>query len=287
MSTDTYSARSPPEPSYAHSPRSPPLSHFEDHPEDGPYEQMPEDAVSEDELPYPEPGSEQTLLPPQNFRPFFTLIEDASSGEHYHPYVHYIFADDDPISLTAASLRSLGLDDTKYLPQHTSDDDERQHYHDSPVGDDDETTVESPLPPPIPGVKEHYLVIDVDVDGRTIVDAQSLSSEWQITNTGLRTAPSFDESSPEQGYMLQIEGISISAKAKAKGKGPPGHDKLSDVREKNHGDIFRAIDGLMQDIDGGLEVARSILRSNACERVESTMVGTTVDSGHMRMASEV
>jgi hypothetical protein len=246
-------------PRAARSPRPPPLDHAEVPLDDDPNEEQQPDDAPEDEgdLPYPEPSSEQPLLPPPNFRPFFTLVEDATSGEHYHPYVHYVFADDDPTIVTAASMRGLGLDDTQYLPHDAQDGRERRRNQGSEEGSDQDSPVESPLPPPILGVKEHYLIIDVGEDGRTIVDAQSLSSEWQITDTGVRTAPSFDEDSPDQGHMLRIEGVEIPGKNKGKGKTPAGQDRLSEAREQ-HDDIFAALDGLVQAVEGELEVASKI-----------------------------
>ncbi|KAF1841482.1 uncharacterized protein K460DRAFT_293425 [Cucurbitaria berberidis CBS 394.84] len=287
MSTNPTLPGSPSIPRPTHSPRSPPLPHFEDPPEDEPYDrQQPDDAADEDEIPYPEPSSEQTLLPPPNFRPFFTLIEDTSSGEHYHPYVHYVFADDDPVIVTAASMRSLGLDDTKYLPQHTPDDEERHLAQEDQLEDDEDSPVESPLPPPIPGVREHYLIVDVGADGRTIVDAQSLSPEWQITDTGLRTAPSFDESSPDQGYMLRIEGVELPKKSKGKGKGQVGQDKLSEARDRSEVDIFVALDGLVQGVEGGLEMAKKI-SSRRLEETGNTVAGNHVEEEERSIAADV
>lgn len=266
MSVDPNQSRSPPLPRAAEPPRSHPSHHFEEPPEnDAPDQQHPEDVDDndDDEIPYPEPGSEQTLLPPPNFRPFFTIVEDTSTSEHHHPYVHYVFADDDPAIITAASMRSLGLDDTKYMPQEGRGDNDRQQTQEGVSEDAEESPVESPLPPPIPGVKEHYLIIDLAADGRTIVDAQSLSSEWQITDRDIRTAPSFDESSPDQGYMLRVEGTEVPSHKKGKGKGPAGTDKLSEAREKSHDDIFGALDVLVQDVEGGLATAAKITGVNA------------------------
>ncbi|KAH7405926.1 hypothetical protein DE146DRAFT_779350 [Phaeosphaeria sp. MPI-PUGE-AT-0046c] len=252
-------SRSPREPRVASSPRSPPLHQFEETPEHDPTEQQhPEYAEDDDDIPYPEPGSEQTILPPPNFNPFFTLIEDTTSGEHYHPYVHYVFADDDPAIVTAASMRSLGLDETKYMPQEAPDGDEGQQTTEGGSEDGERPIVESPLPLPIPGVKEHYLIVDLGADGRTIVDAQSLSPEWQITETSIRTAPSFDETAPDQGYMLRIAGIEIAGKNKGKGKAQVGTDKLSEARDKSQGDIFGALDSLVLNVEGGLQIAAKI-----------------------------
>ncbi|KAJ4982778.1 hypothetical protein SVAN01_11737 [Stagonosporopsis vannaccii] len=253
-------SKSPPPLRPANSPRSPALAQFEDPPaHDLPEEQQPQpnEAPIDDDIPYPEPGSEQTLLPPPNFRPFFALVEDATSSEHYHPYVHYVFADDDPVMVTAATMRGMGLDDTRYLPHDTLEEHEDQDQ----VGAEEEghnSLVESPLPPPIPGVREHYLIVDVGADGRTIVDAQSLSSSWQIVNASTRVAPSFDESSPDQGLMLRIEGVEIAGKRKGKGKGQPGDNVLNEARERYHGDVFAALDGLVEGIEGSLEVAGKI-----------------------------
>ena len=235
-------------------------------------QQPPDDAAEAYDVPYPEPTAEQPLLPPPNFRPFFALIEDTTSGEHYHPYIHYVFADDDPTIVTAASMRGLGLDDTRYLPQVAPAAGERRRNlegDEEEVEDEDEPnpSVESPFPPPIPGVKEHYLIVDVGADGRTIVDAQSLSSEWQITGTGVRTAPSFDEDSPDPGYMLRIEGVEIPRKGKGKGKGEAGMDKLSDAREQQ-GDIFGALEGLVCGIERGLGIAEKICTTGRREGEE-------------------
>lgn len=263
-------SKSPPPLRSVNSPRSPALAQFEDPPtEETPEDQQqPEEATADDDIPYPEPSSEQTLLPPPNFRLFFALVEDSTSGEHYHPYVHYVFADDDPVIVTAASMRGMGLDDTQYLPHDAlegrEDPDqvvEEEAGHDSPV--------ESPLPPPVPGVREHYLIVDVAADGRTVVDAQSLSSSWQITNASTRTAPSFDESAPDQGLMLQIEGVEIPGKKKGKGKGQPGDAILSEARERSQGDIFTALDGLVENVEGSLTIAGKITSFGAREQEEN------------------
>jgi hypothetical protein len=280
MSVNPNLSTSPPAPRDAHSPRSPPPHLFEDLPEADPLEeQYQEDVEDDDEIPYPEPNAEHALLPPPNFNPFFTLIEDSTSGEHYHPYVHYVFADDDPDIVTAASMRGLGLDDTKYLPHNAQDDSERQPPQEGVSEDGEDSPVESPLPPPIPGVKEHYLIIDLGSDGRTIVDAQSLSPEWQITETTIHTAPSFDESLPDQGHMLRIEGTEIPSKNKGKGKGKGQTvDKLSEAREKSQGDLFEALDNLVQDIEGGLSLAAKI-----AGRASTEEQGTVTD---LRKAEE-
>lgn len=249
----------------AQSPRSPSIAQFQEPPEtqdEPPNEFQAHDAAFEDEedIPYPEPTSEQTLLPPPNFKPFFTVIDDTTTGEHYHPFVHYVFADDDPVIVTAAAMRSLGLDDTHYLPRPEREAKGQEQHQDEVDEEEQEPPVESPLPPPLPATKERFIIIDVAADGQTIVDAQSMSPDWQITNASTRIAPSFDESSPDSGYMVQIEGVEVPRKSKGKAKGQPGDSKLNEARDRSQGDIFGALDSLVAGVEGNLDVARSISR---------------------------
>ncbi|KAK7188607.1 hypothetical protein DPSP01_005568 [Paraphaeosphaeria sporulosa] len=267
----------------AHSPRSPPVEQFEEPPEgldEPPHGYEAHDGVYEDEdgIPYPEPTSEQTLLPPPNFKPFFTVVDDTTTGEHYHPFVHYVFADDDPVIVTAAAMRSLGLDDTQYLPRPEGGD----KLQDQELVDDEENEppVESPLPPPLPATQERFIIIDVAADGQTIVDAQSMSPDWQITNASTRIAPSFDESSPDSGHMLQIEGVELPRKNKAKAKAQPGETKLGEARDRSQGDIFGALESLVIGVEGNLEVARSISRKQEdVDQSEQTVVRTEAAQG--------
>ncbi|KAF3384911.1 Anaphase-promoting complex subunit 11 [Penicillium rolfsii] len=100
----------------------------------------------------------------QPFQPFFTLIEDAHTSDHHHPTVHYIFSDDDTDIVTEAALRSLeaqqdALSGSRKVegqgralnPSHNPP----EHHHQ----DNDKSAL---LPPPIPGVREHYIVLDVE-----------------------------------------------------------------------------------------------------------------------------
>ncbi|KAF2691564.1 hypothetical protein K458DRAFT_437995 [Lentithecium fluviatile CBS 122367] len=250
-----------PVPEKTHSPPSPLAPHFDDPPDthnEHPDSHQPEDAAfdADDEIPYPEPSSEHTLLPPPNFSPFFTIVEDTTTGDHHHPFVHYVFTDDDPVIVTAAAMRSLGLDDTKYL--QLPDAEGKEHIHDDEEEDDHEPIVESPLPPPIVGSKERFMIIDVAADGRTIAGAQSMSPDWQITNANVRTAPSFDEGAPDRGFMLKIEGLEVPRKNKGKAKGQAGETKLKEAQERSKGDIFGALDGLVRAIEGSLEFAGKV-----------------------------
>lgn len=191
--------------------------------------------------------------------------------------MHYVFADDDPIMVTAASMRSLGLDDTKYLPSVSlegqpitddNDDDDNDDNDNNNNNNDNDVQVESPLPPPIPGVREHYLIIDVGADGRSIIDAKSLSSTWQTTKVSVRATPSFDENELDQGFMMQIEGMNMASRSKSKDKSRRGDAKLNEARERSQGDVFEALEGLVQGIEGALELAGNIAAKGLKESAE-------------------
>lgn len=134
----------------------------------------------------------EELIP--EFHPFFTLIETPATSEHHHPTVHYIFADDDAEIITEAACRALAQEDA----QHTQT----------------QTEEESKLPAPIRGVREHYLVLDVQPadagSGFEATRAHSLSSEWQVLNATITNAPTIDGNASEsgEGLMLKIEGTS-------------------------------------------------------------------------------
>ncbi|KAH0848043.1 hypothetical protein AYO21_03594 [Fonsecaea monophora] len=115
-------------------------------------------------------------LPIPSFQPFFTLIEDSVTNEHYHPTVHYIFADDDADIITEAALRSLEILDPTQRGESGAATSGRQtrpplHAHQThtlhgPPGDhslhrqDDSINVPR-LPPPAADVREHYIILDV------------------------------------------------------------------------------------------------------------------------------
>lgn len=162
-------------------------------------------------LPEPESAEDETLLPPPDFRPFFTLIADPHTGEYHHPTVHYLFSDDDPEILTGAALEAIDAGDT----------------HARNTGAEEDETAEDG------GVEERVVIVDLAADGKTVTGAVSLSKEWQALRTEVGAAPSMggggvgggaegkagDEESG-RGLMLKISGVEARREGdNAQGKG--------------------------------------------------------------------
>lgn len=124
----------------------------------------------DDATPYPD-AQEGSLIPPPDFKPFFTLIEDSLTGEPYHPAVHYVFADDDQDILTAAALETIS---------------------------DEQQSSES----------ERFMIVDLSADGKEVLSVSSLSPDWQGLKTKVTQAPSWGDESgtSDRGLMLRIFG---------------------------------------------------------------------------------
>ncbi|KAK4547156.1 hypothetical protein LTR36_001377 [Oleoguttula mirabilis] len=123
---------------------------------------------------YPDAPPEE-LLPPPDFQPFFTLVENPDTGEHHHPSVHYLFSDDDEEIMSDATLMAI----------------------DQAAASGEQAEVE-----------ERIVVIDMAADGKSVVSATSLSSHWQALRTVIGQAPSWGDSSDaaDKGRMLKLSG---------------------------------------------------------------------------------
>ncbi|KAH1490572.1 hypothetical protein KXV92_000606 [Aspergillus fumigatus] len=119
---------------------------------------------------------ETSSVPHLSFQPFFTLIEDANTSEYHHPAVHYIFSDDDTDIVTEAALRALDMepDISPDLSKGKAKSGNNQLPTRQPnaVGngtagpEDDEPPSpkkEPLLPPPIPGVRDNYIILDMEL----------------------------------------------------------------------------------------------------------------------------
>ncbi|OJJ51759.1 hypothetical protein ASPZODRAFT_463418 [Penicilliopsis zonata CBS 506.65] len=218
------------------------------------------------------------------FQPFFTLIEDAHSAEYFHPTVHYIFSDDDTDIITEAAFRVLepGQDKGASALQRNSHPHEQDEAY---TGEAELGNPEKPslLPPPIPGVRENYIILDMEPSpsseqqqsiqsgggdvGPTsttaaggvrsistspatqlpppaqysapfrVTAAHSLTPAWQVLDTAVLPAPTFENgSSGEQagnsGIMLKIQGTAgLPAGIKERERGT-GSQRLEDMMDQ-------------------------------------------------------
>lgn len=205
-------------------------------------------------------SSHDVPILPTSFQPFFTLVEDNVSTEHYHPTVHYIFEDDDSDVIAEAACRSLEVLDPSQREQlQTSEGGSRMHHQEEHDRDrDDDHEPPSRLPAPAPGVHEHYLILDVhprvtpqqqqtsasqqatnpvmpssSPSAPTplipfhVTSAHSLSAEWQVLQTKVAAAPTIgDDDDMDEGWMLRIEGRGNTPSGGAgEGTGPAAGEK--------------------------------------------------------------
>ena len=170
---------------------------------------------------YHEPAPEE-LVPPADFRPFFTLIEDPDTGEHHHPTVHYVFSNDDTEVLTSAVLEAIDAE-----------------------GDDSHST------PHLDEIEERFVVLDMAPDGKTSTSASSLTPNWQALRTTTRQAPSWgdDSKSGDRGLMLKISGTESKASSNSKEQKRP-HAQAG------------GIDGLVEVFSQQLHSLDEVLASN-------------------------
>ena len=145
-----------------------------------------------------------TSSPP--FKPFFTIIEGENGSEYQHPTaVHYIFSDDDTDIVTDMALQSIVQDG-----QTQSADSAKENYivvdleqhEDNNIPDTTTKSVLSSTPDAITAAAPPPQFI--------VKSSQSLSSTWQVLNTKLVPAPTFDNvwSDESNGLMLKIQGTS-------------------------------------------------------------------------------
>ncbi|KAI4721873.1 hypothetical protein E4T48_01823 [Aureobasidium sp. EXF-10727] len=168
------------------------------------------------------------LLPPPDFRPFFTLIEDPDTGEHHHPSVHYIFSDDNPDFLTSTIVDRMDQ-------EHVGMSAEQQAVND----------------------RERMILLDMAADGKSVREAQSLSPHWQILTTTVGQAPSWaDEVSRKDipGLMLNIQGME-SAKLKSQ----------SHRRNNSQEDIMARIEAMIGGYNSSLSTLESMIKKDVLE----------------------
>lgn len=230
------------------------------------------------------------------FQPFFTLVEDANTGEYHHPTVHYIFSDDDTDIVTEAAVRSLeseqdistGEKRRIQSRQGESDEDGSRYNEEDELSGLRKDTL---LPPPISGVRDNYIILDVEPTPRTdmkpynaggtnsmstspamnpaavpqknqqqqqqtphftVTSAHSLTPAWQVLNTELVPAPTFENNTSGErplngGLMLKIHGTpglpsSTASKEKDKERGSQRLEDMMDQFAKRMGELKQVIE---------------------------------------------
>lgn len=167
------------------------------------------------------------------------------TNEHYHPTVHYVFADDDAEIIAEAACRSLeALDPSQRARLPSQESREPAQVPDNDEEEENKDRHHPRLPPPMAGVREHYLILDVQprtqppptqsqshshsqsqshshshddsiaqVGGGLVYEvtsAQSLSADWQVLRSTISTAPTIggEGAAPgeDDGLMLRIQG---------------------------------------------------------------------------------
>ncbi|KAI9656312.1 MAG: hypothetical protein M1821_004975 [Bathelium mastoideum] len=224
----------------------------------------PTNTTTDADPPYPsllEPSlPTASLLPPPSFRPFFTLVEDAASGAHHHPAVHYLFADDEPDTLTDACLRALEPASRQHLRSSGRDEGGEQQQGGREQRNDEEG-----------GREERILLVDMSADARTVVAARSLSPQWQVVGVRVEAAPTWEDAGGG-GMMLRIEGMEAEEKdgevgnEKTKGQGRrEGWEKtamkmLEEARRAaNNGDVFQGMGELVKRVGKGVEILEKVV----------------------------
>lgn len=251
-----------------------PSPHFDEAPIDNSHESpRPEDSVPGVEA--SQTGQDAGTHRPL-FQPFFTLIEDSNTHEHFHPTVHYIFADDDADIITEAALKSL--EQNQIEPDESQTSASRTRPPPEEHGPDNRY-----LPQPKPGVKEHYIVLDVDSGltdapaptasgegappgtssgsntqsqtGFEVVNAYSMSADWQVLRTAISKAPTMGEDEDE-GLMLRIEGRTGT---------PPETKQVGETMEE-----------MIERFERGLEDVRLVMEASRRTEAEAEEVHGSV-----------
>lgn len=193
-------------------------------------------AAAEGEETHYLPATTEHLLPPPGFKPFFTLVEDADTGEHHHPTVHYLFCDDeDQDLLTSAAIDAIQANEAASG---------RESAHDT---------------------EQRILLVDIEGDGRSVAGVSSMSRNWQAARTEIGQAPSWGDSAEEaeKGLMLKI--IGENGRSNARRDTQP-HGGLVELVE-TFGRQLESLREVLSD-DVGDDGARALLGSQTLDKAD-------------------
>lgn len=255
-------------------------------------------------------------IPP--FKPFFTLIEDTNSSDHHNPTVHYIFSDDDTDLITEAALRALEPEGAAPLPPGSYDDDGGDDQDDRPHRREPKHSSLPPLTPgvqehyivldmqpspaaaPAPARSQSESTqapTDTEATGSnttaggtttttttpqtfTVTSSHSLTPTWQVLNTELSPAPTFETSpnpgsdtyDPSQGgLMLKVKGTAGFQPGPTRGRNnnQPRDQNLEEMMEqfeKRMDELRKVIEA--GDVGSGVEGGQGEGREEGGEKVE-------------------
>ena len=198
-------------------------------------------------------GGARSARPLNHQGTYFTLVEDAVSTDCHHPHVHYIFEDDDPELLTAASIRALGGKEILVTDQGEGKS-EQEHSQKGLL---------SPLPPIRDGVEERYIIIDIAEDGQSIQSARCLSHDWQVVNTQITAAPTWDDAAADDNIgnlMINIQGSGILTEDMADDL--DGLMMLQKAAKSENEDLLAAMERLAASFQEGMQVLHRAAEEN-------------------------
>ena len=124
-------------------------------------------------------------------------------------------------------------------------------------------TEPSKLPAPTLGVREHYLLLDVQPTAASpdnadtsyeVIRAHSLSAEWQVMSTSISNAPTIDavddDTGGSEGLMLRIEGRGIV---------PDSDDEKETTGKSGSGKEKQTLEEMVRRFEAGLaDIRRAI-----------------------------
>jgi hypothetical protein len=250
----------------------------EEEDEDEEEEESEDDETDEDDT-YPEPDPGESIHPPPNFAPFFTLITSPQpSNDTVHPHVYYVFSDDAEVEkdghdvATVAALRAL--DQTAQEIQRNTGQGPKD------VVPDDE-------------VEERFILLDLEQNesedpgylpfkGHAV---SSLSPHWAVTKVEIRNTPTFEEEpddeddTGEKPLMLHIEGVELGDNAeeasrrriKSKDKKEDGEKRAVEVLDEARkragavlgaqatGTVLQGMDELWRGMGDGIGVLEKVM----------------------------
>ncbi|OBT78273.1 hypothetical protein VF21_03060 [Pseudogymnoascus sp. 05NY08] len=159
-----------------------------------------------------EPEQNRIMAPRPAFTPFFTLVDDATSGSTHHPVnVRYIFSDDDQ-DLTDEYLAAISSAPSPHSSSHIAHSSESSSFTSS-SRHQQQQRIPSGGEPRQP--EHRTLLLDLDASGTAVSAFHSLSPSWQLLSASITKAPTW-ESGPtvaddgeDEGaarFMLRLEG---------------------------------------------------------------------------------